>query len=429
MSLTRQHIVGRKIEAVEGTPETLSAADYAGNAKGTPALQRQPNQYERDIQTADLSPYGVLPGQRVATLSMPEEELVGGAADEAAPWHTDLRAMGFSSAALRMIEISSIAEGTFVRGQKIGDNANEESATATGTVVAFVPTSGTGLTTTQGNTAGKLVYLPGAIAFTDSMTLYNYASPQATADIDTNPVAAGFRFAPLSETAAGAPPSVTAGLRYIEGAQWYQERVAGARAQGSISLRTGEPVLLQVEYIGALLATLVEGKYVPDSVSALTGIPAFAAPPRVAKGMPLRIRVAGQADFVPILTEATIDFGNTLTPRETITDADIGDSGHMATRITDRKIVISIDPEKVAPGTYNFWDHIYQARFFEFFTSLGLPADPNGMLMFHAPRCQLQGELGEGDRDGVATYGLEALCTRVAGDDELLIDHVFVASS
>ncbi|MEO1277600.1 MAG: hypothetical protein AAFV77_01405 [Planctomycetota bacterium] len=427
MSLTRQMTVGRKIEAVEGTAETLAAADYAGNTKGAPQLNRQVNRYGREIQTPDLSPWGTLPGQRMGSLSMPEEELVGGDASTAAPWHTDLRAMGFSAAGLKMIEISSIAAADINRGDRIGNNATEGSASATGVVVCFVNAQGSPVTVGAQGVDGKLVYLPVTGALADSDTLHSYASPQATADIDTNPVDAGFRFLPFSETAAGAPPSVTAGLRYIEGGQWYEEQLAGARGQGSLSLRMGEPALLQCEYMGAAVMGKSGGEYTPDAVPALTGIPTYSSPPKVAKGMPLRVKVAGESDFVPILTEATIDFGINLTPRPTITDADIGDTGYMATRITDRRIVIGIDPEKVAPGTFNFWDHVYDARYFEFFTSLGSPSEGNGMLMFEAPRCQLNSDLSEDDRDGIATYGLEAECTRVNGDDEFVIDHIFVS--
>jgi hypothetical protein len=364
----------------------------------------------------------------MGTLSFPEQELVGGAAGTAAPWHTDLRAMGFSSAALKMIEISSIADSAFERGQVVGNNASQGSATATGLVVDFVGASGSGSVIGPIGQDGKLVYLPMTGTFSDDDTLYNYEDTQGTADIDTTPVDAGFRFQPFSENATGTPPSVTAGLRYVEGSQWYEERLVGARAQGSLSLRVGEPALLQVEYMGAPIMTQTDGVYEPSQVSALTGIPTYPTPPKVAKGMPLRLEVEGETDYTPILTEATIDFGITLTPRPTITNAGIGDTGYMATRITERNIVISIDPEKVAPSVFNFVDKIYQASFFEFFTRLGMPSDANGMLVVHAPRCQLQGDLGEDERDGIDTYGLEARCTRVNGDDEILIDHIFVAA-
>ena len=427
MSLTRQMIVGRKIEAVEGTAETLAAADYAGNTKGPPQLQRQPNRYEREIQTPDLSPWGTLPGQRMGTLSMPEEELVGGDASTPAPWHTDLRATGFSAVGHKMVEISSILGAAIQRGERIGNNATEGSATATGIVVALVNGAGDGLTEAGIGSTSKLVYLPTAGAFTSTDTLHQYSSPQATADIDANPVDAGFRFQPLSETAAGASPAVTAGLRYIESGQWYEELLVGSRAQGSLGLRMGEPALLQCEYMGAAVMNQSNDEYVPTDVPALTGIPTYASPPRVTKGMPLRITVDGASDFVPIMTEVTIDFGVNLTPRPTVTDADIGDTGYMPTRITDRRIVIGLDPERVAPGTFNFWDHIYRARYFRFFTSLGSPSEGNGMLMIEAPRCQLNSDLGEDDRDGIATYSLEAECTRVDGDDEFVIDHIFVS--
>ncbi|UYV13747.1 MAG: hypothetical protein NCW75_05545 [Phycisphaera sp.] len=428
MSLTRLRKMGRKIESVEGTPETLGATDYAGNFKGPPTLTRSPNQYERELQRGDLSSDGTLPGQRMATMSMPEEELVGGAADTAAPWHTDLRAMGFSSSALQMIEISTIALADIERGDRIGNNATEGSATATGIVVAFIDSTATPDTVGEIGEDGKLVYLPvtGTLASTD--TLHSYASTQATADIDTNPVAAGFRFQPFSENASGAPPSVTPAFRYVEAGQWYEERLGGARAQGSLSLRMGEPALLQCEYIGAPIMSKSGGVFIPSSVSALTGIPTYPSPPKVAKGMPLRLKEAGASDHTPILTEVTIDFGIELTPRPTITDADIGDTGYMATRITDRNIRISMDPEKVAPGTMNYWDKVYQARFFEFYTSLGIPSDANGMLIIDAPQCQLQSDLSEDERDKIDTFSLEAGCTRGDnGDDELFIDHVFVA--
>lgn len=406
--LTRVKQTGRKIEGTEGVEETLNAAEFAGNFKES-AYTSDITEYERELQRATLTPQPVLKGHRTGKRSF-MEELVGGTASAAAPWHTDLRAMGFATFGLKVISLDTVTQGPFRVGQRIGNNATEGSATVTGVVVKQIAGSPV-----------RLVYRPLVGAFNDTHTIYNYGvSPQASAPVlsASSPANAGFGFVPLSEADGVLPPSATVEERF----GGYRYTIIGARATGGLSLRMSEPALLRCEYQGApVYDSANPGR--PRTGAVVTGIQAFATAPRVVKGIPLELR-DGSTAYTPILTELPIELNNTLAPRATIANNDLADSGYLATRITGRRLTANLDPEKVVAGTFDYDALMNLGRPFSLSAEVGAFNDANGLLVLHAPAVQPTGSLQHGDRDGQVTQPHEVLFTGDM-DDELQVYHVF----
>lgn len=397
---------GRKIEAVEGVEEVLVAADFAGNFKGEGVFAEDINEYERALQRATLAEKPTLKGHRMATVPF-VQELVGGASGTAAPWHTDLRGMGFSSTGLKVIELGTVTNGPFRAGQTIGNNATQGSATVTGIAVK------------QLATPTRLVYMPLTGAFNNTMSVFNYETPQTSAPITVNPANAGFGFRPLSETDAALPPSVT----FEERVGGYRHTVIGSRARGGLSMRMNEPLLLRGEYMGAaVLDTGNPGRF--RTGSPLTGVPNFAAAPKVTKGIPLEFR-DGATVYTPILTELPIEIDNTLAPRPTIANNDLADSGYLATRISGRVFSANLDPEKVLGGTFDYDALMHLGRTFKITAEIGGIAEANGLVVIHAPAVEAVGQLTFGDRDGIRT---QPHAGKFTGDDEdeVFVFHVFV---
>jgi len=153
--------------------------------------------------------------------------------------------------------------------------------------------------------------------------------------------------------------------------------------------------------------------------------PVISTPPRASRGLLYKMRTEA-GDFTPVLTQIEINFNNTVAPRATITDAEIGASGYMATRITDRAPTITIDPEHVLPAAgFDFVKQVTEGGLFGLVIQSGSAGDANGMVIVHAPTVQANDDYSHGDRDGITTSDMTLGCYGT-DDDELVIYHVFI---
>lgn len=407
--LTRLSQIGIKIEGTEGTEETLGAPEFSGNRKEH-AHTSDITEYERGLTRATLTPKPNLKAQFTGGVSF-IEELVGGAAATPPPWDATLRGMGFTRADLKYVEVGGPAMNTdqLRIGQTLGNNATQGSATATGIFVGY-----------KTGSPDRVVYLPVTGAFTASDSVYNYTVTQFSAEVNSSPAAAGYAYTPLTETTSSAPPSVTVERRF----NTERHTRIGARGKGELSLRMGEPALLRVEYMGApVYDSANPGR--PRVAAAQSGLTAYSTPPKVTRGIPLSL-VDGATEYTPVLTELVLGIDNTLAPRPTITSAQLADSGYMATRISDRKLTVRIDPEHLLPtvsGAVDFYAMLNTLKVFEVRTSIGTLTDVNGMIAVWAPAAQRVGNLESGDRDGIVTIPGEHLLT---GDDDNCL-YIFAA--
>lgn len=405
--LSKSRQLGVKAQSGTGVEATLSAADFSGN-RGSPRRSVEITRAERSLTRSSFTQLAKLPGERLGSLGF-TDEMVGGGASSAAPWHASMIGMGCEKVAVKMLIVSSVSGGTFKAGQKIGNNATEGSATVTGVIVETYPGASAGQV--------KVWYVVTAGVFGGSGTIYNYAVSQVSATIDTGPADGGYRFRFRTETSSFTPTLMTV-----------EERRGGERitlidalASGSLSLKLGEAPMLTVDYKGIPVYDGATQNW--RTGSAITSIPAVPNPAAV-KNVPVIFRLADGTDVKSVLTEIPFDFGLTVTGRKTMNDDALVESGYIGTRHTDRRVTFRVDPERVLGATFPYEKLNAQGGSFEVIVKVGAPSGANGMIVIHAPAATSDGNDEDGDRDGIMTSPFQGLCTG-SDDDELYIGHLF----
>lgn len=401
VQLDRVTQTGLKLEASEGTPETLSAADFSGNRKDDDHTYSV-GEYERGLKKATLTVDPMVKTNRSLTIPW-TEELVGVAAAIAAdtPWIRSVKGMGFVASQLKVVDISSVTNGPFKCGQRIGNNATEGSATVTGTAVVQIGSA-------------KLVYLPGTGAFSNGNTVYNYGQvSQGSATVGSAPSNAGQCLRPVSETASTTPPAFTAERRM----GGVRHTATAARGKGSLAFRMNEVPLLSCEFMGV---PDLDSNGEPNSQALATNVPAVGTTPLPVKGMPFSV-----GGFTPVLTQFEVAIENTLTMRGTIADNDVKSSGHIGCRITERKVTASIDPEMDLTGTLKAERKTVTGETFELVVQHGSASHGNGLTVVYGPAVQVTGDQSPEARDGISTTPLNLLFTGQP-DQEISIFHVTV---
>lgn len=403
--LTRNGQIGAKIEAVEGTEESLAAGDYSGNRKEQ-SHRDQHQAYKRDLQRGTLTQLPDLPSMYTGSISWTEEMVTGD--PTAPPWHNTIRGQGFKRTNASAYT-PTVAAGTFRVGQVVGNTITLGAATKVGRVTAILDSGALVIFRTLGAdwTAAEDCYA------------YDGATTQAHATLAAG-VPSSYVLTPLTETDSSVPPSLT--VNRILGGQRHTR--IGARGTGGITAKMGEPLLLQAEFHGVPVYADAVARS-PRLASYVTNVPALATPPAVVQSIPFILRKDANTTYTPILTELSLQFGNTLAPRGTISNVDIQSSGYLPTRITGRNITASIDPEHVLPAAgFDFIGSLNAGTAFELQIEVGKSSSPNGKITIYAPSVQLNGDYEPGDRDGVATDPL-TLGFFGNNDDEIFITHSF----
>jgi len=414
MGLTRAAQIGISVESVEGTEESLVAADYSGNRKDS-GHRYSTGEYDRELQRGTLTKQRPLRSMQRLAIQW-TEEFVGGDASNQALIHETIQGLGFEALGLKKVTTTGApsADG-FQVGDVFGDNASQGSATATG-IVAAVRIDGAG-------PGRRIWYLPTLGTFGGSETLTNYTRTGGATLTASAAADGGFRFKPLSERDASIPASCTV-----------QRRIAGqlhsavaSRGTGGLSMRQEEPALLRAEFEGVpIFDPAGANDHTPRAGTFLTSVPQITDPPKMTQGIPFILRTGDVSDDFAeaVLTELDITIGNTLAPRPTISDAALHSSGYLGTRISDREISARIDPEHVLPTDFDFIGHLIDGDTFELIAELGDAFGPNGLLVVYGGRVQMTGDYEPGDRDGIVT---SPVTVGFFGDDddELIINHCF----
>jgi len=368
--LIRKRQLAAKIEAVEGTAETLLAADAGILVNFSPKASYDPQMYQRDPVRASLTKMGKLAGKRSAGMDFSIELKGSGSITVEPEWMRLIKACGFASNALKKISIGAITSGPYQHGEVI----TGQTSGATGRVV---------IKTSNGTTTLYFVALSGTFETGEVIT---GGTSGATATASTDPVSAGFEIKPISSSVV----SLTMGL-FEDG---IRKVLKGCRGTVKFNFKIGEPATLDFSFKG------VESG-VADAPM-LTGVSFDETVP------PVLLNAVMSCDGVSLnIGEMEVDVANTLASKDKIDDA---------------KGILSfmINPEMVPVATHDFFSKWFSNTPMVVDLAYG-EADGN-KFRFYAPGI-IYNKVDDGDRDGIqlAQTSFDLTGSMEPGDDELAI--------
>lgn len=376
--LTRKRQLAAKIEAAEGTAETLAAAD-AKILVYNPKVSFDIAMSERNPARPSFSNIAKIPGKRPAALSFRLELRGSGAAVTAPEWAKLLQACGFGVNALKSMDIGVVTNGPFQHGETITGGTSA----ATGRVV---------INTADGAAAIMFVSISGTFQSGETIT---GETSTATAVTSSAPAAIGNEFKLISENI----PSLTQGS-YEDGVR---KLLKGSRGKVKLGFKSGEPVFLDFEFQGVeagitdtafLNGVTYESTKPPVFLNALFSVDAYSAK----------------------IGEMDIDVANTLAVRDDVNDP----RGILSFAITGRGVSGSFNPEMVSCAAHDFHSKWFQG--IEMIVDFTVGSVVGNKFRFYVPRAQYT-KVEDEDRDGLqlakSSFNLNGSLS--SGDDELTI--------
>ena len=377
--LIRKRQLAAKIEAVEGTAETLLAADAGILVNFSPKASYDPQMYQRDPVRASLTKMGKLAGKRSAGMDFSIELKGSGSITVEPEWMRLIKACGFASNALKKISIGAITSGPYQHGEVI----TGQTSGATGRVV---------IKTSNGTTTLYFVALSGTFETGEVIT---GGTSGATATASTDPVSAGFEIKPISSSVV----SLTMGL-FEDG---IRKVLKGCRGTVKFNFKIGEPATLDFSFKG------VESG-VADAPM-LTGVSFDETVP------PVLLNAVMSCDGVSLnIGEMEVDVANTLASKDKIDDA----KGILSFMITGRDMQGSFNPEMVPVATHDFFSKWFSNT--PMIVDLAYGEAEGNKFRFYAPGI-IYNKVDDGDRDGIqlAQTSFDLTGSMEPGDDELAI--------
>lgn len=182
-----------------------------------------------------------------------------------------------------------------------------------------------------------------------------------------------------------------------------RKAIKGARGNVKYSAKSGEPGVLEFEFIGVYDAVTDAAILTPSGVE--TTVP-----------QSLLSAAFSIASFAAFVSQISFDMANVLERRGDINTA----SGFISTLLTGREPKGSFDPEDELVATHDFYGRWLAGTTGALTWKHGATA--GNICTFTAPAVQYT-KIGEGDRNGIATLATDFLMARsdAAGDDELSI--------
>jgi len=376
--LTRKRQLAAKIEAVEGTAETLAAAD-AKLLVYNPKVSFDVSMFDRNPARPSFSNIGKTPGKRTAGISYRLELRGSGAAATVPEWGKLLQACGFGVSALKSMNIGAITNGPFQHGETITGGTSA----AKGRVV---------INTANGATAVMFVVVSGTFVSGEVIT---GGTSTATATTSSVPATIGNEFKLISDNI----PSLTQGS-YEDGVR---KLIKGSRGKVKLGFKSGEPVMMDLDFQGveagvtdtAFLASVTyESTKPPVFMNALFSVDAYSAK----------------------IGEMDIDIGNNLAVRDDVNDV----RGVMSFALTGRNVTGSFNPEMVAVATYDF--HTKWFSGIEMIIDCTIGSVAGNKFRIYVPKAQYT-KVEDEDRDGLQ-LAKSAFCLNgsvTPGDDEITI--------
>lgn len=146
----------------------------------------------------------------------------------------------------------------------------------------------------------------------------------------------------------------------------------------------------------------------PTDASLTTGTSCTLAPPLLLGA------TLSYGGWSPTIANFSLDIANKLTERQDATE----ESGIQGFFVSDRKPIISFDPEMVSVATRNVWNYFRTLN--EATLALSFGGDAGNTVAIDAPKC-VKRAIPYGDRDGISTFQIQAGLIRTNGDDEFSI--------
>ena len=377
--LIRKRQLAAKIEAVEGTAETLLAADAGILVNFSPKASYDPQMYQRDPVRASLTKMGKLAGKRSAGIDFSIELKGSGLVTVEPEWLRLIKSCGFASNALKKISIGAITSGPYLHGETI----TGETSGATGRVV---------IKTANGTTTLYFVVLSGTFETGEIIT---GGTSGATATASADPVSAGFEIKPIS----GSVVSLTMGL-FEDG---IRKVLKGCRGTVKFNFKIGEPATLDFSFKG------VE--------AGVTDVPMFTGVSFDNTVPPVLLNAVMSCDGVSLnIGEMEINVSNTLASKDKIDDA----KGILSFMITGRDMQGSFNPEMVPVATHDFFSKWFSNT--PMVIDLAYGETEGNKFRFYAPGI-IYNKIDDGDRDGLqlAQTSFDLTGSMEPGDDELAI--------
>jgi hypothetical protein len=380
--LIKRRQLAAKIETIEGTVETLAAADaklLVYNPKATP----DPQFFDRNPITESFSKMGKLIGSRPIGLSFSLEMRGSGTATTEPEWGKIMKACGFQINTFKSISIGAITSGPFQHSEIITGAAS----LATGRVLVNTV-----------NGASAIYFVPISGTFQSGEVITGSTSG-ATATTSSTPSDTGKAIEPLSLYGTGGIPSLTMG-NYEDG---LRKLAKGCRGNLKLNLKAGEPGTFDLEFKG------VE-QSIAD-VALLSGVSFETTKPPVFLSAGLTLD-----SYAARVSELSIDLGNVLASRDDVNDA----KGILSFLITDRNPTGSLKAEMVSAATYDF--HAKLAENAEVPLDFTLGTVAGNKFRFYAPKLQFT-KVDDEDATGRELASLSFCLNGVSGlkDSEFVI--------
>ena len=378
--LVRRREIAAKIESVEGTAETLAAADATFNVY-SPKFNPNPTYFKRKPARSSLSKLPGIAGAKPASISFGVELKGSGTAATAPGLSKLLKACGLQEVDPWQLTIGTVSSGPFQAGERVTGGTSSAVGivmfeTADGVTTLWVlPVSGTfsGTETVTGSTSG--------------------------ASATTSAAAQGVAIAWRPDSDPSSIPTLTIG-GYCDGVRHV---IRGARGSVTFTGTRGEIVMLELEFTGVHDGT--------TDVSLITPSPDGTLPPTF-----LGVGLVLQDGYSAIFQQLSINLNNTVEERENANKSD----GIESFLIGDRNPQMTVDPEMETVANHDFVGKLYagtQGRMeFQVGTSAG------NRFRVGAPATQYTA-LSDDERGVKAVAGLTLDLVSIddAGDDELVI--------
>lgn len=381
--LARIRQLAAKIESVEGTAETLAAAD-AKLLVYDPKISYDPEVFDRAPLRTHFSKVGKIFGKKAAKLSFRLEMRGSGTATTEPQWAKLLKACGFAFSNLYSINIGAITTGPFLHGETITGGTSG----ATGRVVIKTATG-----------VSFIYFVAIGTATFQSGEVITGGTSGATATTSSTPSAVGKIAEPITESI----PSLTFGS-YEGESSGIRKLLKGSRGTVKFDLaKPGDPGMMDFEFM-AVEAGIIDSSLLSGIVHETTKPPSF-------------LSAAFSIDNVSArISKIDIDMACALGPRDDVNEA----KGIFSYLVNDRNPVGSFDPEMVLVATHDFHSKWYAGT--EMILDFTLGSAAGNKIRFYAPKVQYT-KVDDEERDGikVAQCSFDLNGTLVPGNDELCL--------
>jgi len=377
--LIRKRQLAAKIESVEGTAESLAAADAGLLVNFSPKANYDPQMYQRNPVRSSLTKMGKLTGKRSGGIDFSIELKGSGSLTQEPEWAKLIKACGFAIDDLKKITIGAITSGPFQHGETITGGTS----LATGRVV---------IETATGTTTLYFVVLTGTFQTGEVLT---GETSGATATTGSVPSDAGHEIKPISSLV----PSLTMGM-YEDGVR---KLLKGCRGTAKFNFKIGEPATVDFSFKG------VEAGVIDTPL--LTGLSFDDVVP------PVLLNAVMSCDDVSLnIGELDVDIANTLAPKDKIDDQ----KGILSFMITERDTQGSFNPEMVLVATHDFYDKWFSNT--PMVLDMAYGETVGNKIRVYAPSI-IYNKVDDADRDGIqlAQTAFDVTGSMEPGDDELAI--------